>query len=164
MSQQNFNLAPGPLPDFISQKSGSVPEMRQTRSPLFSSSNSILQVISLHIVITLHHVAISYNIHLNIVDYVEDYYFLLCLHATAVVCPSFQSYAQGYTYPSKAKISHAGSLTYYTTIARYLHCLVNGMQCTIKLCMQHTSMILCYASFPDPDDVSFLHKYSYFAL
>ena len=38
----------------------------------------------------------EHGIHLNIVVYVEDYYFLLCLGATAVVCPSFHSYVQGY--------------------------------------------------------------------
>ena len=35
----------------------------------------------------------EHGIRLNIVVYVEDYYFLLCLGATAVVC---HSYAQGY--------------------------------------------------------------------
>ena len=38
------------------------------------------------------------SILLNIVVYVEDYYFLLCLDATAVVWPSFRSYAQNITY------------------------------------------------------------------
>ena len=37
----------------------------------------------------------EHGIRLNIVVYVEDYYFLLFLSATAVVCPSFHSYAQG---------------------------------------------------------------------